>query len=54
MKKEWNYIAFNFKTLKDAYKLYRFISFGKEIGIIPETIEIMLEGKKITLGHWNK
>lgn len=50
--KKWGQIRFDFKSDKTAYRMARWISFGKEFGVIPDTIEIQYDGKYVILGHW--
>jgi hypothetical protein len=52
--KEWGYIVFHFKTPKLGYAMVRWLQFGKEMGAIPDSIELQYDGKTLKIGHYTK
>lgn len=52
-KREYGYLEFTFKTSKAAWRLYRFLDLGKELGILPN-VEFQFNGpgKSLVLGWW--
>jgi hypothetical protein len=50
----WGRIVFQFKTEKAAFAMGRWLLFGKEMGVIPASIELQLGGKTLTIGHYTE
>lgn len=51
--RKWGHLEFNFKTPKAAYGFARLLLFGKEIGLVPDTIEIRYDAPRhVLIGHW--
>jgi hypothetical protein len=49
--KNYDRLKFEFKTTMEAYRAYRFISFGVELGILPK-VELMLNQKVLWMGWY--
>jgi hypothetical protein len=50
----WGYIVFRFKDSKTGYAMVRWLQFGKEIGAIPDSIELQYDGTTLKIGHYTK
>lgn len=52
--KKWARIKFKFKTQRQAFRLYRYLSLGKELGLLPESVEFMMNGTELQVGHYGE
>ena len=54
IKMTWSQVKFVFKnTIEERHKAYRFarwLQMGKELGIVPESMEIVFDGKTVIIG----
>lgn len=51
----WGYIVFRFKDRKASGRMLALIQMGKQVGIIPESVEVMCDNRALVLGceKWN-
>lgn len=49
--KDWTYLDFKFKDQKSAYKFARWMQVGQELGLVPDSLELLLQPKRVALGH---